>query len=232
MKVGRRLAIKILNASKFVLGVAGDADETGEVTAPLDRAMLASARRASSTRRPPRSTDYDYARALERTERFFWGFCDDYVELVKQRAYGDGDETRRRLGARRAPARARHRAPAVRAAPAVRDRRGVVVVAARARCTARPWPERTALAAHAGDPAVYDVAAEVLGAVRKAKTGQQRSLRTEVQRLVVRDTAERLAALEAATGDVREAARSSAGIETSTAAEFAVDVELAAPDAA
>jgi hypothetical protein len=57
-------------------------------------------------------------------------------------------------------------------------------------------------------------------------------LRTEVQRLVVRDTAERLAALEAAAADVREAARSSAGIETSTAGEFAVDVELAAPDAA
>ncbi len=230
MKVGRRLAIKILNASKFVLGVAGDADETGEVTAPLDRALLA--RLVEVVDEATTAFDgYDYARALERTERFFWGFCDDYVELVKQRAYGDGDET----GADSARTALRLALDTVLRLfaphlPFVTEevwswwREGSVHHAS--------WPERTALGAHAGDPAVYDVAAEVLGAVRKAKTGQQRSLRTEVQRLVVRDTAERLAALEAATGDVREAARSSAGIETSTAAEFAVDVELAAPDAA
>jgi hypothetical protein len=78
---------------------------------------------------------------------------------------------------------------------------------------------------------VYAVAADVLGAVRKAKTASQRSLRTEAEEVAVRDTAERLAALRHALDDVREASRAQR-VELTEADELAVDVVLAPPDAA
>ena len=97
MRIGKRLATKLLNASRFALGTG--ATTAGEVTEPLDRSMLASLADlvAAATEAFDR---FDYARALERTEAFFWSFCDDYLELVKNRAYGaDGDP--RRLGSAR-----------------------------------------------------------------------------------------------------------------------------------
>ncbi|MGE0392264.1 MAG: valine--tRNA ligase [Vicinamibacterales bacterium] len=85
MKVGRRLAIKLLNASRFALL---QTEPVGAITEPLDRGML-----TALARLVDESTEqleqYDYARVLERTERFFWSFCDDYLELVKGRRYGD-----------------------------------------------------------------------------------------------------------------------------------------------
>ena len=91
MKVGRRLAIKLLNVSKFVLGVMGDAP-AGEVTDALDVAMLTTLARTVDECTTAFAA-YDYARSLERVERFFWGFCDDYVELVKHRAYGEASDS-------------------------------------------------------------------------------------------------------------------------------------------
>jgi valyl-tRNA synthetase len=85
MKVGRRRAIKLLNASRFALM---QAEPQGAITEPLDRGMLTAL--SSLVRESTELLEgYDYARVLERTERFFWSFCDDYLELVKARRYGD-----------------------------------------------------------------------------------------------------------------------------------------------
>ncbi|WP_449282248.1 valine--tRNA ligase [Leucobacter sp.] len=84
IKIGRRLAIKLLNAAKFTLSF--DASGAGAVTEALDRSMLASL--AQVIEDATRAFDaYDHQRALEITESFFWTFCDDYLELVKERAH-------------------------------------------------------------------------------------------------------------------------------------------------
>ena len=99
MKIGRRLAIKILNASKFALGFgSAPEDPAGRlaadpalVTQPLDRSMLAGLADVV-TAASDAFAAHDYARAIEHIEPFFWTFCDDYIELVKRRAHGDDGE--------------------------------------------------------------------------------------------------------------------------------------------
>lgn len=97
MKIGRRLAIKVLNASRFALTMAGEGSavdlDRSAVTAPLDQSFLATLD-ATVAEATAAFEEFDHTKALEVTESLFWTFCDDYLELVKNRAYdreGTGD---------------------------------------------------------------------------------------------------------------------------------------------
>jgi valyl-tRNA synthetase len=204
MKIGRRLAIKILNASKFALGRLGDGEAPGlaAITAPLDLALLAQLTDVIATATVSFQA-FDYARAQEVTETFFWSFCDDYVELVKTRAYGDGnpDGTQSARATLAIALSVLHRmfAPFV---PFVTEevwhwwQPGSVHRA--------PWPtvEETE---RGGDGSVLTVVAEVLAAVRRAKTSEKRSMRARVAVLTVSGPPDTLAAIEAARADLIDA---------------------------
>ncbi len=90
MKVGRRLAIKVLNAAKFVLSFELAGNKV-EVTQAIDKAMLAALAEVV-TGATKAFESYDHTKALELTESFFWNFTDDYLELVKERAYGQNTD--------------------------------------------------------------------------------------------------------------------------------------------
>ncbi|MDP1806095.1 MAG: class I tRNA ligase family protein, partial [Acidimicrobiales bacterium] len=193
----------------------------------LDQAMLAGL--ASLVEEVTTAFEgYDYARALERTESFFWNFCDNYLELVKSRAYGgQGEEAA--ASANRALTLAlstmlRLFAPFL---PFVTEevwswwKEGSVHRAT--------WPTADELRAPAGtgaDPLVLDVASAVLGEVRKAKTANKVSMRADVARTTVRDSHDRLAALALVAADVCDAGRI-ADLVTEDAEAFSIEVELA-----
>jgi valyl-tRNA synthetase len=227
MKVGRRLAMKLLNASRFVLSRP---EPRGPVTEPIDRGLLTSLARVVEAATADLE-EYNYARALERTESFFWSFCDDYLELVKGRRYGD-----------RGPALAASANGALLTAlstllrlfapflPFVTDevwswwQQGSVHRAA--------WPSREeVLAVCAGVEYErglegLEFASAVLGAIRKKKSEEQRPLKTGVARASVHAPASQLALL----ADVEQDLRASGLIdrlETSAAETLHVGVELA-----
>ena len=191
MKVGRRLAIKLLNASKFALGF-GEPDleprqggvlrrDEGAskglasvVTNPLDRAMLAALERVVKDATASFEA-WDYTRSLDVTETFFWTFCDDYIELVKDRAHA-GDASARAALRLALSVLLRLLAPFL---PYATEevwswwQEGSVHLAS--------WPRAEELAlAEAGDPEVLTAVGAALSQVRKAKSDAKVGMRSEI----------------------------------------------------
>jgi valyl-tRNA synthetase len=225
MKVGRKLATKLLNVSKFVLGVGVDERplEPAAVVDPIDRSMLA--------RLDTVITDatvafdaFDYARALERTEAFFWEFCDDYVELVKSRAYGT----------RGPEAAASARAALALALDALQRLFAPFLPYATEEAWSwwrdtsvhlSPWPTPADLG---GDASVLDTVGQVLFHLRRAKTEAKVSQRAAVAEATVAAPAAVLAALELGRDDLADAGSVAAWV-TRDAAELTCTVVLAPP---
>jgi valyl-tRNA synthetase len=199
MKVGRRLATKLLNVSKFVLGI-GPPTSTDAAVTPVDAAMLA--RLDIVVAEATRAFDgFDYARALERTEEFFWWFCDDYVELVKGRAYGsrgdDAADSARGALRRALDTLQRLLAPVL---PFAAEEAWSWWHDSSVHSAA--WPDVAA----GSEPAIsLDAISEVLAVVRRRKTEAKVSQRAAVATLTMTGPADWLDAIEAARDDLIEA---------------------------
>lgn len=218
IKIGRRLAIKILNAAKFVLSFP--VPKGAEVTHALDASMLATL--DGVVRDATKALEaYDHARALEITESFFWTFCDDYLELVKERAYNRSD-----VGQASA-------ALALRIAVSTLLRLFAPVLSFASEeawswfnegsVHTADWP--TPLGVD-GDPAVLTVVGEALIGIRRAKTEAKASQKTPVTRMTIAAPAASVALLEMAEGDLKAVGRIDA-IQYADAEVLAVtDIEL------
>jgi valyl-tRNA synthetase len=225
MKIGRRLAIKLLNASKFAL-TGGSA--TGVVTHPIDRGMLTQLA-ALVTDATEALNEYEYTRVIDRTEAFFWSFCDNYLELVKSRRYGDhgadGAASANRAMQAALSVMLRLFAPFL---PFVTEevwswwREGSVHRA--------PWPAASDLVELAApDPAAaaaLDATVHVLSEVRRAKSEAKRPLKVGITRAIVRNLPEHLAQLEHGRVDLCAAAIIQQ-LMLEPADTFSLDVEFA-----
>ena len=212
MKIGRRLAIKLLNASKFALTLSqlsSDLDLTNitaaSISEPVDQALIA--KLAATVESATKAfEEFNYAKALDATETFFWEFTDDYVELVKERAYGEREvvntQSARATLLVTLDTLLRLFAPFL---PFTTEETWSWFN--RDSIHTSHWPDSDALRALAssGDKAALATATEALRMIRKAKSEAKLSMRAVVSVAVFTGTPEMLKHLDSVATDLKAA---------------------------
>jgi valyl-tRNA synthetase len=202
IKIGRRLATKVLNASRFVLNLGDDVAQE-LIAEPLDRSFIASL--VPLVEECTNAFEaFDYTRALDKTESSFWSWTDDYIELVKTRAYGEGAGAESAQAALQLTLSVYLRLFAPFLPFATEEvwswwQPGSIHRAA--------WPSPAELRSYAGDATVLDAVTTVLTLVRKTKSEAQVSMRTPVSRLVIGESTDVLSKLRAGLPDLQHAAK-------------------------
>ncbi|MGH3779227.1 MAG: class I tRNA ligase family protein [Pseudonocardiaceae bacterium] len=197
-KIGRKLVVKLLNVAKFIGGFGAPA-VGASATHPLDTALLLRLERTAAEATAA-FEGYDYTKALLVTETFFWSFCDDYVELVKNRAYQQDSSALATLK-RALEIMLQLFAPVL---PFVTEEvwshsHDDSILGCR-------WPDSDAIGVQPKANAAHlDAAATLLHEIRKAKSAAKVSLRTVVSELTVHASADHLQLLRAVIDDIREA---------------------------
>ncbi|RDV46569.1 valine--tRNA ligase [Leifsonia sp. ku-ls] len=226
IKIGRRLAIKLLNAAKFILGFEAPASlDLAQVTSALDRSMLQNLANVVSDATAALQA-YDHARALETAETFFWTFCDDYLELVKERAYGEAaaGQVSAVVALRVALSTfLRLFAPVL---PFAAEEAWSWFEEGSVHHAAWPTPDEVAQAG-GDDLHVLAVVGRALTGIRGAKTAAKASQRTPVKSAVIAGPDDEIAAIRSAADDLRSVGRI-ADLRFASADELAVtDILLA-----
>ena len=224
MKIGRRLATKILNASKFVLTQGSAAPEA--ITEPIDKALLAAL--ADVVDEATKAfEEFNYTKAMEVAEKFFWEFTDDHLELVKDRSYGLAGEA----GAQSARAAltitldtlVKLFAPFL---PFVTEE--VWSWTHEESVHKSAWPTSDTLRAFDGDASLLGVSAEILSQLRKSKSEAKVSMKAEIVTATINAPAQAIAQAKLVAADLLSAGRvQSEFVYAQSASQISLEIELA-----
>ena len=208
-KVGKKLVVKIFNASKFVLNNFHKIDvlDKSNIKNPLDKSLVFIFNNYLE-KITESLNKYQFAEALNLTEDFFWNyFTDNYIELVKNRRLNGNSVDS--LSASTTLILILENvlklfAPFV---PMITDEIWLTMYPEKKSIHLQKWPQKIDVDLNNISSHEFEVAKESIASIRKEKTSNEIGLGKEVEKITITVNKEKIEALNQVLGDVQDAAR-------------------------